>query len=72
MVAMMTREIQRIIKEDTGVYIAISYGKPESRGIHFERPHLSFINKQYVLYPAECESEEQKEEKSHYIYVCRK
>ncbi|TNV82203.1 hypothetical protein FGO68_gene3607 [Halteria grandinella] len=72
MVAKMTREIQRVIKPDGGVYIAISYGKPESRAIHFERPHLSFVNKQFILYPADCTSEEQKEEKSHYIYVCRK
>lgn len=71
-VAKMTREIQRVIKPEVGVYISISYGKPESRAVHFERAHLSFVNKQYILYPADCESEEQKEEKSHYIYVCRK
>ena len=72
MVAKMTKEIQRVIKPDTGLYIAISYGKPESRFGHFERPHLKFANKQFVLYPAEYESGEAKEEKSHYIYVCRK
>ena len=42
MVAKMTKEIQRILKKDTGLYIAISYGKPESREHHFEQPHLSF------------------------------
>jgi ubiquinone/menaquinone biosynthesis C-methylase UbiE len=72
MVAKMTKEIQRVIKPGGGVYIAISYGKPESRAIHFERAHLSMVNKQFILYPADCTSEEQKEEKSHYIYVCRK
>jgi len=45
MVAKMTKEIQRVIKPDTGLYIAISYGKPESRFGHFERPHLKFSNK---------------------------
>lgn len=38
----MTKEIQRILKKETGLYIAISYGKPESREHHFEQPHLSF------------------------------
>ena len=70
-VAKMTLEIQRVLK-DNGLYIAISYGKPESRAIHFERQHLKFANKQFVLYPADCKDEETKEEKSHYIYVSRK
>lgn len=38
-VARMMQEVQRVLKTG-GVYIAISYGKPESRSIHFERPHL--------------------------------
>lgn len=58
MVAKMTLEVQRVLKSETGVYIAISYGKPESRSMHFERPHLSFHLKQYILYPAEVTSEE--------------
>ena len=60
-----------MLKTD-GIYIAISYGKPESRAVHFDRPHLKFANKQFVLYPADCKDEEAKEEKSHFIYVCRK
>ena len=35
-VARMTREIQRILKKETGLYIAISNGKPESSQMHFE------------------------------------
>ena len=35
-VARMTKEIQRILRKETGLYIAISYGKPESRQMHFE------------------------------------
>ena len=70
-VAIMLKEVQRVLKPG-GCYVAISYGKPESRAFHFEREHLGFSLKQYILYPAEAASEEQKEEKSHYIYVCRK
>lgn len=44
-VARMTKEIQRVIKSETGLYIAISYGKPESRSVHFDRDHLSFALK---------------------------
>lgn len=40
-VAKMMKEVQRVLKTD-GHYIAISYGKPESRSYHFEREHLSF------------------------------
>jgi len=40
-VAMMMKEVQRVLKPG-GHYIAISYGKPESRAYHFEREHLSF------------------------------
>ena len=43
-VARMTKEVQRVLKPD-GVYIAISYGKPESRAFHFEKEHLSFTIK---------------------------
>lgn len=70
-VAQMMREVQRVLKPG-GVYMAISYGKPESRAIHFEREHLALSLKQYILYPVEAKSEEEKEEKSHYIYVCTK
>jgi hypothetical protein len=40
--------------------------------VHFDRPHLKFENKQFVLYPTDCKDDEDKEEKSHFIYVCRK
>jgi ubiquinone/menaquinone biosynthesis C-methylase UbiE len=33
--ALLLKEAQRVIKEDSGKYIAISYGKPETRSIHF-------------------------------------
>ena len=56
-VAKMMKEVQRVLKTN-GVYIAISYGKPENRSFHFERDHLLMKLKQYVLYPLEAESEE--------------
>lgn len=70
-VARMTKEVQRVLKP-RGVYVAISYGKPESRIDHFERQHLSFDTKIYALYPVETKNDKEKEEKSHYIYVCWK
>ena len=70
-VAQMLKETQRILKTG-GVYFAISYGKPESRSFHFVSPFLSFENREFILYDTNCESEEEKEEKSHYIYVSKK
>lgn len=70
-VARMTKEVQRVLKPG-GVYFVISYGKPENRDFHLEREHLSFTLKEYALYPSEAVTEEQKEEKSHYIYICTK
>ena len=55
-----------------GHYFAISYGKPESRVSHFERPFLSWDLREFILYEAGVETEEEKEQKSHYIYVCKK
>lgn len=40
-VAIMMKEVQRVLKIG-GHYIAISYGKPENRAYHLERPHLNF------------------------------
>ena len=56
-VAKMMKEVQRVVRND-GYYVAISYGKPENRAYHFERDHLSFSMKQYVLYPADAVTEE--------------
>ena len=69
--AIMLKEAQRVLKVD-GAYIAISYGKPESRAFHFTRSFLSWEMKQFNLFPVEYEDEKDKEERSHYIYVCIK
>ena len=47
-VARMLKEVSRVLKPG-GTYLVISYGKPENRDFHFERPHLDFTVKQYAL-----------------------
>lgn len=71
MVAKMLKETQRVLKTD-GVYFAISYGKPDSRLYHFSHPFLHCEQREFVLFDADCETEKEKEEKSHYIYTCKK
>ena len=46
--AKMLNEVQRILKEE-GVYFVVSYGKPNTRILHFKRPHLDFEVNCYVL-----------------------
>ena len=67
----MTKEVQRVLKPK-GLYFVVSYGRPENRTFHFERDHLDFECKQYVLYPENCKGEEEKANKSHFVYVCTK
>ena len=67
-VAKMTKEVQRVLKQG-GIYFVISYGRPENRIFHFEREHLDFDLKQFVLYPDNCKNEEEKSDKSHFVYV---
>lgn len=69
--AMMLKEGQRVLKEG-GIYIAISYGKPETRSFHFERPIFNWKLNQYVFYPVNAKDDKDKEESSHYIYICTK
>ena len=70
--ALMLKESQRVLKEDGGLYLAISYGKPSSRSMHFTREMFSWTLKEYIFYPVDYKDEQEKEEKSHYIYVCTK
>jgi ubiquinone/menaquinone biosynthesis C-methylase UbiE len=71
-VAKMTREIQRILKEG-GIYMMISYGAPENRIFHLERDHLSFdINIYTIKKDYSVDDDNQKYEKMHYVYVCKK
>ena len=68
-VAKMLKETQRVLAPG-GNYFAISYGKPESRVSHLQRCFLSWNRREFILYESNIEKEEEKEEKSHYIYVC--
>jgi len=70
-VARMVKEAQRTLKVG-GAYIVISYGKPENREFHLESPFLKFDMKKYVLYPLDYSNEQEKEDSSHYIYICTK
>ena len=67
----MLKETQRILRIE-GAYMAVSYGKPGSRSFHFRQPFLSFELNEYILYDESCETEQEKEERAHYIYVCKK
>ena len=69
--ALMLKEGQRVLKVG-GAYIAISYGKPETRAFHFTRPFLSWSLQEFIFYPVDAKDEKEKEEKSHYIYACTK
>jgi ubiquinone/menaquinone biosynthesis C-methylase UbiE len=70
--ALMLKEGQRTLKEEGGLYIAISYGKPATRSFHFERKFLSWTLKEFIFFPVDYKTEQEKEEKSHYIYICTK
>lgn len=67
----MLKEAQRVLKSG-GVYLAISYGNPESREFHFFREFLSFDLKTYSLSDVSESDEVEKEEKTHFVYVCTK
>jgi len=69
-VAIMTKEVQRVLKNG-GIYMVISYGAPENRTFHFEREHLAFETSIYTIKKDFHENEE-KSEKIHYVYICRK
>lgn len=46
--AKMLNEVQRVLSPG-GLYMSISYGKPETRVFHFKREHLDFGLECYVL-----------------------
>lgn len=64
-VAKMMKEVQRVLKVG-GLYIAISYGFPENRSMHFEREFLKFDLKTIELKPQDNKGS------SHYLYICQK
>ena len=70
-VARMTKEVQRVLKHE-GIYMVISYGRPESRLPHFERAHLDFQVRQLMVYPKDETNQMRKLDRSHYVYLCTK
>lgn len=68
-VAIMLKEVQRSLKDD-GHYMIISYGKPENRIVHLERPHLDF---EIQIFTIKKDVEENPDlSKTHYVYLCKK
>jgi len=51
------------------VYIAISYGEPKNRLLHFYRNHLKFEVEHHKLNRTD---EQSSSESVHWIYICRK
>ena len=66
-VAIMMKECQRVLKTG-GVYMAVSYGTPENRELHFLQKHLHFelktfqIEKKHPHGPSSV----------HHVYICTK
>ena len=52
--------------------MAVSYAKPELRSPHMTRSCFSWILKEEVLIPEKFTSEAEKEQNTHYIYLCTK
>ena len=67
-VAKMLKEISRVLKTG-GIYLIVSYGKPENRMIHLERDHLAF---DIQIYTIKRKDDDDDTEKIHYVYICKK
>jgi len=66
-VARMMKDCQRILKTG-GIYMAISYGEPKNRLLHFYRSHLKFE----VTHEKLERTNDQGKKSIHWIYICRK
>ena len=74
MMAKMMKEVQRVLKEESGAYLGVSYGTPEHRLLHYKRPHLKFAVSTFKL-AGGAGGDPGKEVPAagvHYAYVCRK
>ena len=67
----MLAEVIRVLKVG-GVCYTISFGKPKERGYHYHRPFLSWDFRNFIVYDAECKTEEEKQNRSHQIYTGKK
>jgi len=74
--AQMMREVQRVLKVDTGAYLGVSYGTPEHRLLHYKRPHLKFGVSTFKLASGGGGGNDSGGNAGgagvHYAYVCRK
>ena len=72
-VSMMLNEVQRVLKTGS-VNFVVSYGDPDSRALFFQQPFLGQNIKVYQIFDQTktFASEEEKAQKSHYIYACTK
>jgi ubiquinone/menaquinone biosynthesis C-methylase UbiE len=69
-VAIMTKEIQRVLKT-SGIYILISHSGPDTRISHLNKNHLAFdisISEYRNQFP----DEDNLDEKVYYVYICKK
>ena len=57
-VAKMLNETQRVLKPETGVYFAVSFGGPSCRSFHLKRPFLSLELREIFI-----------EERFHHVYI---
>ena len=67
----MIKEVQRVLKTG-GNYFVISYGKPDNRVLHFERPNLDFTWEVGTVHPISCKTEAEIANKKHFTYTCLK
>ena len=82
-IAKTTKEISRVLKTG-GIYLILSYAKPEERIWHLKREHLSFDIKVFTIIRKEVkgnnvqynenygQNNEYVNEKIHYGYICKK
>ena len=69
--AKMMMEVQRVLKQESGSYLGVSYGTPEHRLLHYKRPHLKFAVHTFKLAGGE-PGKEVAAAGVHYAYVCKK
>lgn len=67
-VSIMLRECQRVLKEG-GYYVAISYGQPENRILHFKR---AFLHVNLTTYQLQKISNGTAPKSYHYVYILKK
>lgn len=65
-VAQMMKECQRVLKTG-GFFVSVSFGQPQSRELHYKRPHLKMS-----LQSLPIKSPKNKSPVPNYAYICQK